>query len=276
MYCLECGKVISDKSKFCRYCGAVIEPEETIASNNRKAASAVTDSQPKVSSSDTSSVTANKKSVTASTEKQEKRKEKLTFSDAIVLVVFVVIMVIICYSCDGLNMASCLMSDKEETNTTSSTKSMLPVAESDPMAYNALFDDINTIHPYMINNTASYANKDADGMITCIDISYNDEGVVDSMFFTQYVNTKGLTESEIAGLINIAREADADFVGVECVDIIYDKGNGYFSRRFSVDSVDTEEGRSILKKVGYEIDEEKYIGAAVVEKDLIADGFIRR
>ena len=34
MYCIKCGKEISDNSKFCRYCGTVIEDEDTDFDDN--------------------------------------------------------------------------------------------------------------------------------------------------------------------------------------------------------------------------------------------------
>lgn len=283
MYCSECGKVISDKSKFCRYCGAVIEPEETAYVNKAKAtpvnnAKAAPVSAPK-SDPVKPPVTATSKPVTSSVSSQEKKKEKETFFDRH-LGTFVVLFILLIVSLTVSDWASScnLLGDCNGSESKTSTESQLPTAKSNTAEYNALFEGIYIVHPQIISidNTVGYAQKDEYGNITCMDYCYDDDGVVHSMKITEYSNTNGFTDEQLIQLENDVREADARFVGVECITITYNKGAGYFARKVSIDGLENKDSRTVLNKIGFNIDDDKNISMAVTEKEMLADGFIKR
>ena len=271
MYCSECGKVISDKSKFCRYCGAVIEPEETAYVNKAKATP--------VNNAKAAPVSAPKSDPVKPPAKQEKKKEKETFFDRH-LGTFVVLFILLIVSLTVPDWASScnLLGDCNGSESKTSTESQLPTAKSNTVEYNALFDGTYIAHPQMISidNTVGYAQKDEYGNITCMDYCYDDDGVVHSMKITEYSNTNGFTDEQLTQLENDVREADARFVGVECITITYNKGAGYFSRKVTVDGINEEDSRKVLNKIGFDFDVDKNISMAITEEEMLADGFIKR
>lgn len=263
MYCSECGKVISDSSKFCRYCGAVIEPEETAYVNKAK----------------TTPVSAPKSDPVKPPAKQEKKKEKETFFDRH-LGTFVVLFILLIVSLTVSDWASScnLLGDCNGSESKTSTESQLPTAKSNTAEYNALFEGTYIVHPQIISidNTVGYAQKDEYGNITCLDYCYDDDGVVHSMKITEYSNTNDFTDEQLTQLENDIREADAKFVGVQCITITYNKDAGYFARKVNIEGLENKDSRTVLNKIGFDIDDDKNISMAVTEKEMLADGFIKR
>lgn len=270
MYCSECGKVISDKSKFCRYCGAVIEPEETAPVNNAKAAP--------VSAPKSNPVTSNPKPVTPSASKQEKKKEKLTFSEVIWLAVFVVVFVIICYSCDGCNMASCLLSD---TDKSSSSESQLPTAESNTAEYNALFEGTGVYHYTFAmgldTETENYAMKDANGNIWCADYMHKD-GVVQKYCETGYCFIDGASDEEVAALENTFRQEFAEYEALDFVTVTYKTTDIYLKAEITYNNLNQKENIKALQNTGAFVGDKDadVLSMAQCEKLLINEGFIKK
>lgn len=258
MFCSKCGKTIADDSQFCRYCGATIESE--IKVNDVKKASAKTTAEYDFS------VDKNK------SEHNAKSKIK-TFCLVMVFVAIAISLFVYLeeIGCIGI----------EYTNDTNETtvNEKIPTAEGDYEAYEAVFAGTDIIHVALFSEddavTERYVKKNADGTIVCRDFAHKD-GVVYSTAETHYYPMHGKSETEFEAQEEYLRELNAELGALEFVKISFEKTGNYLEMKIMIRDVEELSNIIDLHRLGVVTSSTDTVSMADTEKDLIAQGFIKR
>ncbi|MBE6738494.1 MAG: zinc ribbon domain-containing protein [Ruminococcaceae bacterium] len=277
MFCSNCGKVISDSSKFCRYCGAVIEPEETSTVNSAKTDGGYNPQPKNVKPS--ASVAQNSKSSTTSV--SEKKNKKFTFSDVLAFIVLIIIGVVMVFLLDECTSCSWLDNTGSNTKSTSFTDRE-PDAEGDAEAYKAVFDDADIIHYKSFSelDNANYVMKGSDGTIYCADYGY-ESGVVKKWVETVYYPISGPQDEDwFAKERQMRSQLQENCAQIEALDfttVTFRLCMYGVVQEIEYNDMDNKDNIKDLKKVtGMIALGADYISMADTEDGLIENGFIKK
>lgn len=253
MFCSNCGKQISENTKFCNYCGAQQQAVE-----NTEPAQKATENQQ-----------INADIFTQQPKKAPKKKANIIIVLAVVLGVFLLGKFVIAplLVTDFNNNDTGSQSSQSQEGTVSNDE---PADSSNP-EYDAIFEGTYIVHnkDWFGMDMKNLAFKNTDGSIICADLGYKD-GVLKQVESTNYVPVSSCTDAQKTEIENELREQlESSIKGVEdyCT-VAFDKGENYYSASITVTDADNPELADFLY--------EGLPAASDLESALLADGFVMK
>lgn len=256
MKCSNCGKQNPDANKFCTYCGAPCN--------------AYNINQPLNNSSN---VPAAAPVVQQSSGKTPQNK---TRNIAIALVVMAVVGAIGFF-------ASKQAAENHVKNSSGGSDSNYAVTADDETttraanpAYEAVFDGTYIVHyqSFFMMDTASFAKKDSNGVISCADYGYkNDE--VKELVITTYIPIAEFSAAQKSQLEKEMRNELRALEGKSAITVNYNMGADYFRVTQTFTGIDVSSNRAQMVEAGV-ININAPLSMANEEKDLIAEGFLKK
>lgn len=251
MFCSNCGNQLPDGTKFCNNCGAQLSANESPA-----AAPSAAQKAP---------------------EKAAKKKPNIIVILAVVLCAFLLGKFVIAPS-----MTSDSGKENKPVDPTTQTQQLTTAGNSGDSsnvsnsAYDAVFEDTYIVHFQSFFNMekASFASKQANGIICCSDYGYKDD-VVKQWVETMYIPVSGLTEAEKAKAENEMKTQFAALDALACCTANYKMGTNYLTVTFTYKDVDQAANYGELYNAGI-LQTNTFISMSATESALLSQGFVKK
>ena len=245
MYCSNCGKQIPDNTKFCNHCGT----QQTAVNN---------DAEPKVNG--------NQQTVVDVSVQQPKKAPKKKAN------IFIVLAVVLCAFLIGKFVIAPSIDPTPEPDPEPSNPSIV----TDNGDYEAVFEGTYIVHFQSMFNldTASFALKQADGIISCEDYGYEDD-IVKQLVETVYIPVSGYDDAQKAELERTTRAEFADIEALSCVSVTYKMSVNYLTVTCTYSDLDKEENYTELYNAGM-LNTKTFISMSETEKDRLNEGFAKK
>ncbi|MBQ3183085.1 MAG: zinc ribbon domain-containing protein [Clostridia bacterium] len=246
MYCSNCGKQIPDNTKFCNHCGAQ-QPSETPTKP-------VTETKADLNTVKTSG---------SNNEKQPKKKTNIVVILAVVLCAFLI----------GRLIAYFIIKPVPPPEPVPDSNQYITVDNGD---YEAVFEGTYIVHFQSMFNmdTASFALKQADGIISCADYGYKDD-IVKQLVETVYIPVSGYDDAQKAELENSMRAEYADIEALSCASVTYKMSVNYLTVTCTYSDLDKEENYTELYNAGM-LNTKTFISMSETEKNRLNEGFAKK
>ncbi len=245
MFCSNCGKQIPDNTKFCNHCGA----QQSSGSPAETVAEVKTDSSTVKTSGDNN-------------KKQPKKKANIVVILAAVLCAFLI----------GKFIIAPGPQPKHDTKFEPPKPSLV----TDNGDYEAVFEGTYIVHFQSMFNMdmASFALKQADGTISCLDYGYKDD-IVKQFVETIYIPVSEYDDAQKAELENSTRAEFADIEALSCASVTYKMSVNYLTVTCTFSDVDKEENYTELNNAGI-LETDTFISMSETEKVRLNEGFAKK
>lgn len=250
MFCSNCGKQISDNTKFCNYCGAQQQ---------------ITEKQQKIDDAPT---------------QQRERIPKKKVNTIVVLAV-----VLCAFLLGKFVIAPSMVSDFDKENDTGNQGSQTQQAtensselstDSNNPAYEAIFADTYIVHyeMFFMMETANYAMKGDDGRIYCADYGYQDD-VIKEYVEKVYIPISECTDVQKSDIENTMKSQFASIDSLNCCTVEHEMGLNYYTITCTYTDVDQASNYSELYYAGL-LQENASPSMSRTEEMLLNQGFVKK
>ena len=251
MFCSNCGNQLPDGTKFCNNCGAQLSANESPA-----AAPSAAQKAP---------------------EKAAKKKPNIIVVLAVVLCAFLLGKFVIAPSMSSDSGKETKPNEPTtQTQQQTTTNNSGDSANTTNSAYDAVFEDTYIVHfqAFFNMDMASFASKQANGIICCSDYGYKDD-VVKHWVETMYIPVSGLTEAEKAKAENEMKTQFAVLDALTCCTANYKMGTNYLTVTFTYKDVDQAANYGELYNAGI-LQTNTFISMSATESTLLSQGFVKK
>ena len=276
MFCPNCGKQIPENTKFCSHCGA----QQTASNNINSAPSQQNPTiQPPQPQQQFQSQQQFQPQQAQNPPKSKKTGVAVIASVAVVVAAFVLGKFVIAPGMvsdpgkdkDSIGSSSSYSQQGANTDDADNTK-----GDTTNSAYEAIFEGTFIVHHPMFFNmeTASFAMKDADGTIYCVDYGYKDDIVLERVT-TTYIPISGYTDAQKSELERKAKADNSSYEALNCCTIKYNMSANYFSITTTFSDLDNTDARNELVTAGI-MPNNNPISMSLSEQEVIADGGVKK
>lgn len=277
MYCMKCGKELSEQAQFCMQCGTSVgqatAPQEEAQTPAREASPA------------------NAVSPTASaTPVQKPKKKKKVWIPIVIGIGAVLLSALIAKAVRSADMVptpfdevetrptidlgEAAISDTEDTYSDTQTSTYNTTVSE----YEAIFSDryiVDIPSVFTTDNYAAFAVVDASGMIDKLEYVYDDNDIVLTMIEKQYYSVEGYTDTQKAQLQTSIETIGSSFQRMDFATVEYNWGTQYYTMTITFDRLDNEENIETMHEMGL-VPSGGYISMSNTETSLLADGYVKK
>lgn len=304
MFCTKCGNQIPDNTKFCTFCGAPqnaepaapatpVAPAEPTAPAPQFQQPAPQFQQPEPQFQQPApqyqQPAPQYQPVPQYQQPAPKKKSGAGKVVAIVIICVLVLSVVISGIVSGVNNAvekSGMGTSKDsEINSDifgSDDSDDVPSNNTPPTttvnpAYDAVFEGTGIVHfqTFFGMDTASFARKEANGMISCSDYGYKDD-VVYKIVETVYCPVSQYTEEQKTILQNSMKTQFATYENLNCCTVEMKMGTNYLTLTCTYTDVNTKEACDELYNAGIMKIKADRVSMQMTESGLLAKGSVKK